>query len=51
MKNIFLAIVIHGIVPLIGYYFSCFEKKIKEERVADPQLQSFLFCLQYGGLQ
>jgi hypothetical protein len=46
MKNIFLAIVIHG-VPLISYYFLVL-KKIKEERVAGPQV--FILFATYGGL-
>ncbi|WP_339919210.1 hypothetical protein [uncultured Flavobacterium sp.] len=52
MKNIFLAIVIHVIVPLIGLLFFLFlRKKIKEERVADPPIaEFFILFATYGGL-
>lgn len=52
MKNIFLAILIHVIVPLIGIIFFLFlRKKIKEERIVNPPIMEFfVLFITYGGL-
>lgn len=52
MKNIFLAILIHVIIPLIGIIFFLFlRKKIKEERIVNPPIAAFFILFAtYGGL-
>jgi fatty acid desaturase len=49
MKNIFLAIVIHGI-PLIEYYFLVLRKKLRKKELPILNCRVFILFATYGGL-